>query len=66
MSDGKHSKTVRLLHCNSHFSHVSNVNALFKAYRCPSCDQFNNTVRLQDLHLTTHKEGVTHVFPKNV
>ena len=37
---GKHSKTVRLLHYNSHSSLVSIINALFKPYRCPWCDRF--------------------------
>ena len=39
-SVGKRSKTVRLLLFNSHSYYVSNINALFKGHRCPSCDQF--------------------------
>ena len=42
-SVGKHSITVRLLRYNSHICHVSIINALFKAYRCPSCDEFIKT-----------------------
>ena len=36
----KHSNTVRLLRYVSNFCYVFNINALFKAYRFPSCDQF--------------------------
>ena len=36
----KHSSTVWLLRYNSHICHVSVINALFKAYRCLSSDQF--------------------------
>ena len=39
---GKHCNTVQLLQNHSHLCHVSNINALFKAYGCPSCDQFIN------------------------
>ena len=39
-SVGKHSNTVRLLQFNSHILYVSNINALFEAFRCLSCDQF--------------------------
>ena len=37
---GKHSITVRLIRYGSHTCYVSNINVLFKACRCPSCDQF--------------------------
>ena len=39
-SVGKHSNTVPLLRYNSHICYVSNINALFEAYRFPSRDQF--------------------------
>ena len=54
------------LRYNSHICHVSKINARFKAYGCPSCDQF--IIRAHDLerHLTTCKERVKHVIPKNV
>ena len=39
-SVGNQYNTVRLLRYNSHICHVSNINAVFKAYRCPTCDQF--------------------------
>ena len=60
----KHSNTVRLISYISHICSVSNINALFKAYRCPSCDQFIKTAQYLEQHLTTCKERVKHVFPK--
>ena len=39
-SVGKHSNTLRLLRYNIHICLVSDILALFKAYRCSSCDQF--------------------------
>ena len=35
---------IRLLPYESHLRFVSNINALFKTDRCPSCDQFIKTV----------------------
>ena len=37
---GKHVNAVRLLRYKSHICYVSNINAVFKAYRYPSCDDF--------------------------
>ena len=39
---GKRSNTVRLLRYNSHICYVSIINAFFKAFCYPSCDQFTN------------------------
>ena len=65
-SVGKYSDTVRLLRYKSHIYSVSKINVLLKAYRCPSCDQFIKRVHDLDRHLTTCKERVKHVFPKNI
>ena len=63
-SAGRHFNTVRLLRYVSHFCHFYNNNDLFKAYRCPLCDEFIK--RACDLlwHLTTCKKRFKHVFPK--
>ena len=61
-SVGKYSNTVLLLPYISHFCYVSNINSLFKAYRCPSCDQFIKTAQHRERHVTTFKERVKHVF----
>ena len=62
----KYFNTVRLLRYNSHIWYVSNISVLFKAYRCPSCDQFNKRSGSLERHLTTCKERVEVVFRKNV
>ena len=36
----KYCNTVRLLRYNNHICYVSNINALLKAYRCSTCNQF--------------------------
>ena len=59
---GKHFKVVRPLRYISHICHVSNINALFKAYRFPSCNQFIKRAFDIEQHLTTCKEGVEHNF----
>ena len=64
-SVGKHSNTKRLLRYNSHISHVYIFNSL-NAYLCPSRHQVIKTVQQLERHLTTCKERVKHVFPKNV
>ena len=65
-SVGKHSSTVRLLRYISHICHVSNINALFKAYRCPSCDAFIKKAYDLERYLTTCREKVKYVFQNNV
>ena len=62
----KYSKTVRLLRYTSHICYESNTNALFKAYRCPSCDQFIKKAYNMEQHLTTCRTRSKYVFPKNV
>ena len=62
----KHSNTVRLLNFNRHICYISNINALFEACRCPSCDQFIKMVFDLERELTTCKEIVEHVFPKKM
>ena len=37
---GIYFNTVRQVRYNGHICYVTNANALFKAYLCPSCDQF--------------------------
>ena len=56
-SVGKNSNTVRLLLYISHICFFSNINALFKAYRCPSSDQFIKKAQKLERHLTTCKEN---------
>ena len=65
-SVGKHSNTVRLKSYSSHICYVSNIKALFKTYRCPSCDQIINTADYLERHLITCKKTVRLIFPQNL
>ena len=65
-SVGKHSNTVRLLRYHSHICYVSDINALFKDYPFPSCDEFIKRANHLERNLTTCTERFNHVFPKNV
>ena len=44
----KYENTVRLLRYNNHICYVSNINAVFQAFRCSNCDTFfNKTFNLE-------------------
>ena len=36
----KYEKNVQLIRYNSHICYVDNIHALFKAFRCPTCDAY--------------------------
>ena len=36
----KYGKTVQMIRYNSHICYVDNIHALFKAFRCPTCDTY--------------------------
>ena len=58
----KHSNTVQLLRFISHICHLSDINALFKAYRCPSCDHFNKMAYDLERQLTSCKKMLDTFF----
>ena len=62
----KNENTVRLLRYNNHICYVSNLNAVFQAFRCPNCDTFFNKIFNLERHLTTCSERVKNVYPRNV
>ena len=44
----KHSSTVRLLRYNSHIYYVANIQALFNAFRCSTCEcYFRQPIKLE-------------------
>ena len=62
----KYEKNVQLMRYNSHICYVDNINALFKAFRCPTCDtKFQKTGNLER-HLVRCSERVKHIYPKNM
>ena len=50
----------------SHICFVSNINALFKAWRSLACDQLKNKAGNLERHLPTYEEWVKHVSPEDV
>ena len=62
----KFEKSVNLLRYNNHICYVNNINALFKAFRCTTCDTFFSKTGNLERHLVTCSDRVKHVYPKNV
>ena len=62
----QYEKNVQLIRYISHICYLDNINALFKAFRCPTCDTyFQKTLNLER-HLVRCCERVKHIYPKNV
>ena len=62
----KYEKTVQLIRYNSHICYVDNIHALFKAFRCPTCDSYFQKTGNLERHLVRCSERVKHIYPKNV
>ena len=62
----KYEKIVRLLRYNNHICYNNNVSALFKAFRCTTCDKFFSKTGNLERHLLTCSDRVTHIYPKKV
>ena len=60
----KYEKSVELLRHNNHICYVNNISALFKAFRCTTCDTvFSKTGNLER-HLVTCSHRVKRLYPK--
>ena len=59
-------KSVKLLRYNNHICYVNNINALFKTFRCTTCDTFFSKTGNLERHLVTCSDRVKHIYPKNV
>ena len=62
----KYEKSVKLLRYNNHICYVNNINALFKAFRCTTCDTFFSKTGNVELRLVPCSHRVKHIHPKNV
>ena len=62
----KFEKSVKRLPYNNHICYVNNINALFKAFRCTTCDTFFSKTGNLERHLVTCSDRVKHIYPKNV
>ena len=58
-------KNVQLIQYNSHFCYVDKIHALFKAFRCPTCDTYFQKTGTLERHLVKCSERVKHIYPKN-
>ena len=59
-------KSVKLLRYNNHICYVNNINELFKAFRCTTCDTFFSKTGNLERHLATCSDRVKHIYPKDV
>ena len=59
----KYEKGVKLLRYNSHICYVNNINALFKAFRCTTCDTLFSKTGNLERHLVTCSDRVKHIYP---
>ena len=62
----KYEKSVQLIRYNRHICYVDNIHALFKAFRCPTCDTYFQKTGNLERHLVRCSERVKHIYPKNV
>ena len=57
----KYEKNVQLIQYNSHIYYVDNIHALYKAFRCPTCDTYFQKTGNPECHLVRCSERVTHI-----
>ena len=62
----KYEKNVQLIRYNSHICYVDNINALFQAFRCPTCDTYFQKTGNLEPYLVRCSERVKYIYPKNV
>ena len=62
----KYEKNVQLIRYNSHICYVDNIHALFKAFRCPTCDTYFQKTGNLERHLVRCSEREKHIDPNKV
>ena len=62
----KYEKSVQLLRYNNQICYVNNINALFKAFLCTTCDTFFSKTGNLERHLVTFSDRVKHFYRKIV
>ena len=62
----KNEKIVKLLRYNNHICYVNNIKALFKAFRCTTCDTIFSKMGNLARRLVTCSDPVKHIYPNNV
>ena len=62
----KYEKNVQFKRYISRFCYVDNIHALFKVFRCPTCEIHFQKPGNLERHLVRCTERVKHIYPKNV
>ena len=62
----KFEKSVKLLRYNNHICYVNNINSLFKAFRCTTCDTFFSKMGNLERHLIICSDRLRQIYRKNV
>ena len=62
----RYENSAKFLRYNNHICYVNNVNALFEAFRCTTCDALFSKTGNLERHLITCSDRVKHNYPKNV
>ena len=62
----KYEKSVKLLRYHNHICYVNNINALFEAFRCTTCDTFFTKTGNLEQHLVTFSDRGKHIYAKNI
>ena len=62
----KSEKNVQLIKHNSQVCYVDNINALLKAFRCPTCGTYFRKTGNLEHHLVRCSERVKYIYPKKV
>ena len=62
----KYENSVKALRYNNHICYVNNINALFKTFRCTTCDTILSKTGNLERHLVLCSDRVNHIYPKNV
>ena len=62
----KYEKNVQLIQYISHNCYVDKIHALFKAFRCPTCDTYFQKTGTSEYHFVRCSERLKHIYPKNV
>ena len=60
----KFEKRVKLLQYNNHICYVNNINPLFKAFRCTTCDTFFSKAGTLERQLVNCSDRVKHIYPR--
>ena len=62
----KYEKSVKLLRYNNQICYVNIINALFKDFRCTTCDTCFSKTRNLERHMVTCSDRIKQIKPKNV